>query len=81
MSGILGMSKRRTATGIEIEVSIRGNVGDEGRAKLDALGMSPKEDFTNYRYKIVKTPEELEALRRALIDAGLTQVAPGTPTK
>lgn len=50
---------------------MRGNVGDENRAKLTALGMTPEVDITNSREKYVTSEAELIALRTALQEQGI----------
>mgnify|MGYP001569344612 FL=1 len=55
----------------KIRVVVRGNVGADGRAKLDVLGMTPVVDVANCREKWVASPAELDFLRDALLAEGL----------
>lgn len=61
-----------TRNGIAVaRVIVRGNVGDENRAKLDNLGMTPVIDISNCREKIVTNNEDVITLRNALIEQGI----------
>ena len=62
-----------------IRVIVRGNVGAEGREKLNALGMTPVVDIANTREKFVTTPQELDALREALVSQGIVQGPQSSP--
>lgn len=46
---------------------VRGNVGKENRAKLDALGMTPVIGISNCREKLVYNQADAVALRDALV--------------
>ena len=56
---------------VVICVVVRGNVGNEGRAVLDRLGMTPRVDIANCREKYVSTAAEIDVLRNALLAAGI----------
>ena len=51
-----------------------GNVGQENRDKLTALGMNPVSDISNCREKVISDPIELGTLRDALIIQKLAEV-------
>jgi hypothetical protein len=69
--GTLALEKLTINGQIKIRVIVRGNVGGEGRAILDTLGMTPVIDIANTREKFVTTPEDLDALRNALVSQGV----------
>lgn len=69
--GTLALEKFTINGRTEIRVIVRGNVGPEGRAKLDVLGMTPVTNIANTREKFVTTPEELDTLRDALVSQGV----------
>ncbi len=52
-------------------VVVRGNVGKEGWAILDNLGMTPVEDISNCHEKMVYSPSEFHELSDALRQAGV----------
>ena len=56
---------------VVICVTVRGNVGDAGRAVLDRLGMLPRINIANCREKYVSDAADLDALRNALLTAGI----------
>ncbi|MDO8684464.1 MAG: hypothetical protein Q7N50_13395 [Armatimonadota bacterium] len=59
-----------------IRVVVAGNVGAAGRAVLDTLHMTMCTDMANRRERIVSTPAELDALRDALLLAGIVAKPP-----
>ena len=71
MKGTLALSKIMKDGKLAILVQVRGNVGDENRAKLDALNMTPVCDISNCRQITVTTPAELDAIRNALPEQGI----------
>mgnify|MGYP001588256224 CR=1 FL=1 len=56
-----------------VRVQVRGNVGEEGRKRLDALGMEAVTDISNTREKIISDAKELGELRDALLNQGLVE--------
>jgi hypothetical protein len=71
MKGTLALERYVKNGKTLIRVIVRGNVGTEGRAKLDALGMLPVVSIANTREKFVSTPAELDTLRSALVNQGV----------
>lgn len=71
MKGTLALEKFTIDGKVVIRVIVRGNVGAEGRAVLDTLGMTPVTDIANTREKFVTTPAELDTLRNALVSQGI----------
>ena len=71
MKGTLSLSRIAKDGKPAILVQVRGNVGDENRAKLDALNMLPAVDIANCRQITVTTPAELDTIRNALLEQGI----------
>ena len=69
--GTLALEKFAIDGKVTIRVIVRGNIGAERRAVLDTLGMTPVVDVMNCREKFVTTPQELDALRTALVSQGV----------
>lgn len=67
MKGTFAANQVSRKEGMAVHVMVKGNVGQENRDKLTALGMTPATDISNCREKYVFTREEFDALRAALI--------------
>ena len=68
----LHLERRQSADRVvTIRVHVRGKVDDSGRAVLDRLHLIPMADMANWRYCDVSTPAELDAIRDALVAAGV----------
>jgi len=67
MKGALELYRRIRDGKTVIAVRVVGNVGDDNRAKLDALNILPVVGITNCREIVTTTPEQLDAIRNALV--------------
>lgn len=74
MKGKLKMYRIKKNGKTAIQVRVMGNVGQENRDKLTALGMNPVSDISNCREKVISDPIELGTLRDALIIQKLVEV-------
>ncbi len=74
MKGTLAIQKVMHTGKPAARILVRGNVGQENRDKLTALGMTPVVDISNCREKICTTNDELIALRDTLIAEGIVAV-------
>ena len=77
MKGKLEMVRTIRDNKAAVIIRVQGNVGQENRDKLDALGMMPETDISNCRMRIVSDPIELGTLRDALISQEIVEI----PTK
>ena len=75
MKGTLVIQRITVDGQIAARIMVRGNVGAEGRAKLDALCMTPVMDMFNCRERVCYTQAEAVALRDALIEQELVEVS------
>ena len=69
--GTLSLSRTNKDGKPAILVTVTGNIGNEFRAKLDALNMLPVVDMANRRQITVTSPAELDAIRKALVEQGI----------
>jgi hypothetical protein len=56
---------------IAIRLTVSGNVGADGRAVLDELGLTPLVDVANCREIITTTPAQLDFVRGQLLARGV----------